>query len=69
MLIHPPPSTHPPPLYPLDLGRGPQYSHSSGDSQGKLPFSRRTFDMKVGKIKEQWLLRGKGDGDRVTAVS
>lgn len=29
----------------------------------------RTFDVKVGKIKEQWLLRGKGDRDRVTAVS
>lgn len=25
--------------------------------------------MKVGKIKELWLLRGKGDGGRVTAVS
>ena len=25
--------------------------------------------MKVGKIKEQWLLREKGDGGRVTAAS
>jgi hypothetical protein len=49
-------------------GSGPRYSHSSSDSQG-ASFHQENFLHEGVKIKEQGLSRGKGDGDRVTAVS
>lgn len=55
------PPAHPFPRGPPIPGPGPRGHGRVGDSQTELPFSRRTVDMKVGKIKEQRLLRGTGD--------